>query len=252
MKTSVSFVVMLLDDFNNKVISGSSARVWIPNEKPPIPKAGGYYVFTDVRQRQFELLVESAMYESQRVEMDLAGLHSPGQIIKLRLVPNRSYLLPSGTTCVEGRAEPGSQIRIFTTRHVNPMKLLYDYSHRGEGAQELKLYHPEEADMEGRLLYIEHKSGTGEFFRILKAGQEAGTYILPEPLCNSYKKIGTALYPVYGARADQRGEFFLPIFPTGKGPCPYTCMAVGNARVRREAVFEAGRLNKMNLMEEEN
>ncbi len=250
-RTKVSLVIVLIDDFNNKVIAGSKARVWIPGEKAPILKTEGYYVFTNLSQVQFQVLIESGMYENQTVPVMLSEEDAGYTMIKARMVPNRAYLLPSGTTCVEGTAEPGSRIRLFCREGVKTLKLLYDYDCSGEYSRGIGIYHPDEMDIEGKVLYIENRDRSNqEFFRISKA-EDGGRYLLSEPLVSNYKKIGTTIYPVYGANADEKGYFFLPVLNMNGDVREFFCEAVGTGTKARICRLIKGTVNKVNLLKEE-
>lgn len=250
-RTKVSLVVLLIDDFNNKVITGSKARVWIPGEKSPIQKPEGYHVFTGLSEVRHQILIESGMYESQTVPVNLSGEDAAYTMLKVRMVPNRAYLLPSGTTCAEGTAEPGSQIRLFCREGVKALKLLYDYDGSGAHGKEIGIYHPEEMDIEGKVLYIENRDRSKqEFFRISKADGE-GRYLLTDPLESSYKKIGTTIYPVYSTNADEKGYFFLPVLNMSGDAREFYCEAAGTEHTSHSCRLVKGTINKLNLLKEE-
>jgi hypothetical protein len=251
-KTRVSLVVELIDDFNNRIITGSGIRVWIPGEKPPVRKPEGYYVFTNLSQAQAEVFIESGRYERQSISVDLSETDAAYTARKVRLVPGRAYVLPSGTTCVEGMAEPDSRIRMFSRESVKTLKLLYDYACGGEQEGKIGIYHPEDMDIEGKSLYIENRDKSNyEFFRISKGCKEGGGYVLSEPLKSDYKKIGTTIYPVHTANADEKGRFFLPILDIRENACEFFCEAEGNGKTARNYTLVKGTVNKVDLLKKD-
>ncbi len=242
----VSLVVMLIDDMTDKVITGA-ARVWIEGAPAPVRKSEGYYVFTNLTGERAVVRIRHGMYEPKIFETDLPQEGEPYAMRKVRLTPGRSYRLPAGTTCVEGRAEPGSRILLFSREGAKGLKLLYDY----KGSRSISIYHPADLQLEGKMLRIEGKgSPEGETFRVLSK-EEEGTYILECPLAHEYKKIGTTLYPIYEAETDERGNFFLPIYRLNKASAVFCCQALGREMVQREISLEKGAVGRVNLMHEE-
>lgn len=245
----VSLVVMLIDDMTDKVIR-EPARVWIEGRPAPIRKTEGYYVFTDLPGEKALVRIQQGMYEARAVETELPGPGEPYIMRRVRLTPGRCYRLPSGATCVEGKAEPGSRICLFSKKGAKGMKLLYDY----DGSEEdfISIYHPAEQQLEGKLLYIEGKDGkTSESFRILARDEEEGRYRLEKPLNNHYKKIGATIYPVYETEADSKGSFFLPILKLGGEAVPFLGQAFGTDRIQKEFLLTRGAVNRVSLLKEE-
>lgn len=257
-RSRVSLVVLLIDDFNNKVINGKGVRVWIAGARPPLHKPEGYYVFTDLVKGQTEVLVDSGIYERQSVSVSMQETGKPYTMLKIRLIPNRSYLLPPQTTCLEGTAKPGSQIRLFCREESKALKLLFDYSCQGEQAGAISIYHPEAMDIEGKNLFIESRDRSkAEFFQI-NSCQGSGRYRLAGTLKNDYKKIGTAIYLVHTANTDKKGYFFLPVIHISSTNNEFFCEASSETEVfdrietvNRSCTLVKGRVNKLTLLKEE-
>ena len=243
----VSLVLTLVDDFSNKVIAGSGFRVWIPGEKPPVRKPEGYYIFTNLQGPEAQVFIEAGLYESRAVTAELGGV--PYTSIKVRLTPNRNYPMPRDTTCVEGRAEPGSLIRILCPEDSRPLKLIYDYERGGEkDGLQISLYHPENGDIEGKVLYITNENTGSEFFRVLQRTGKNGDYALEESLSADYRKIGTTVLLAAGGRADDEGAFFLPIPNVTGVTNRFLCEAVGKeTTIRLERRFKTGAVNHLDF-----
>ncbi len=242
----VSLVLTLIDDFSNKVILGSGARVWIPGEKPPVRKPEGYYVFTNLQGREAQVFIQAGLYEDRTLTAELGGV--PYTSLKVRLTPDRNYPVPRDTTCVEGRAEPGSLIRILCPEAGRPLKLIYDYERSGEkGGMQISLYHPDTVDIEGKALYITNDKTGAEFFRVLQRMDRNGDYLLERPLCADYRKIGTTVLPVTAGRADDKGIFFLPIPNMTGDTNRFLCEAAGKKTVRLERRFKTGAVNHLDF-----
>ena len=248
-RRKVSLVLLLIDDFSNKEITGSNARAWIFGEKPPVRKPEGYFVFTNLNQPEVEVSIEAGLYESRTLWVKLQEDVSY-TFLKVRLTPNRSYPIPRDTTCVEGKAEPGSLIRIVCLEDSKPMKLIYDYRREESGGSKISIYHPETVDIEGKALYIENSKSGAEFFRVLQKGEENGAYEVEQPLSRDYRKIGTAIFSVFDCTADERGYFFLPLPYAGREGNRFLCEAQGKEILRKECQFKAGVINRLDLVTE--
>lgn len=245
----ISLVVMLIDDMTDKVIR-DAAKVWIEGRPAPVRKSDGYYVFTDLPGERAVVRIQQGMYEPRILETELPGPGEPYIMRRVRLTPGRCYRLPSGATCVEGKAEPGSRICFFSKKGARGLKLLYNY----DGSQEtlISIYHPAEQQLEGKLLYIEGKDGkTSETFRILAKDGEEGRYRLEKPLAHPYKKIGATIYPVYETEADSGGSFFLPILKLGGDAVCFCGQAFGKETIQKEFSLTRGAVNRVSLLKEE-
>ena len=246
----VSLVVMAIDDFTGKPILGSNVRVYIDGTAKAIKKNDGYHVFVNLDRPIVTVCAEGGQYSPRSIECNLPASEEQYTLLKLRMIPNRSYPIPQNTTCIEGKAAPDSLIRIFCYDSVNAFKLLYDY--KKETTSENKaivIFHPDDMDMEGKLLHITNsEGGNQELLRITGvADKENKKYVLEKGLSASYKKIGTSLYSVYETVADKNGSFFLPIANTYKEKYLYYCEAVGEKTVSLKLELDSGRVNRIDL-----
>ena len=243
----VSLVVVAMDDFNNKPISGNKLRVWIEGEKPAIQKEEGYYVFVNLQRKEFIVNLEGGLYYKQQIFIDEKKLSQyEGKIVKVRMIPNRSYPIPKNTTCIEGKAKANQVIWAYSVACSEPYKLLYEYP---KGEEQISIFHPEDMDIEGKTLVIRDKNETQtEFFKVEeKKEEEKLLYRIERALNNGYKKIGTVIYPVYTIETDKNGEFYLPIDQVYAEKTEFTfCMKDDiNRKVTME--LSTGRVNKIDL-----
>lgn len=251
----VAVAVLVLDDFTDRILSGSAIQVRATGlPAKPIRKSDGYFVFTTDQGQIRQIEVESIFYDKEIVIVEQEKLHPLHPVVKVRLKPNRRYAMPGSVTSLEGQAEPGSEIRVIYTSHPQPLKLLYDYGKNGgEAEREIRLFHPEKKDLAGRTLAIQSKEQKEpELFRVLEmTDSEKGVCLLTQALSKEYKKIGTTIFPVYTTRADKKGEFFL-LLPglKGKEPCPCRVQAVGQKTVRAESRLTPGQTNRLDLLKQ--
>lgn len=243
----VSLVVVAIDDFNNKPISGNKLRVWIEGEKPAIQKQEGYYVFVNLKRNEFILNLEGGLYYKQQIPIDEKKLSQyTGKVVKVRMIPNRSYPIPQNTTCIEGKAENDMMILAYSEAYAEPYKLLYQYP---KGEEEMSIFHPEDVDIEGKMLLIKNKAETQmEFFRVEeKKEEEKKLYSIERPLEFAYKKIGTVIYPVYMIETDKNGDFYLPIDNIYAEKIAFTFCRADNTQKRKIMELITGRVNKIDL-----
>lgn len=205
---SVSLAVLVIDDFTGKPILGNAVRAYIPGQKAPIIKSDGYRVFINVEEAEVELICESAAYE-KRVEK--ISLRDTEEVHIVRLMPNRSYPVVNGTTCVSGHSEMADSI-LFWNKGNKGYRLLSDYTASGQ-EQVIAIYNPDKASLEGKTFLIQD-SQQKEFFRIV--GSTGKEYRIDRSLLADYSKIGTIIIPVYEVGTDEWGDFFFPLSEMGK------------------------------------
>lgn len=239
----VSLVIMLIDDMTDKVIT-DAARVWIEGGAPCIRKSEGYYVFTDLAGERVSVRIRHGMYEQKCVDIKVPGEGEPYVMRKVRMTPGRCYHLSAGTSCVEGRAEPGSRIHLFRREGERGLKLLYDYGKEAE--KYISIYHSANMQLEGKLLRIVGKNRlSSETFRILS--KEGDRYVMEEPLKQEYKKMETTIYPVYETQTDDDGRFFIPVGKTGASSAVFCCQALGKELIQCDVTLEKGIVVKADL-----
>lgn len=240
----VSLVVIPIDDFTGKPITGSNVRVYITGEKPPIVKAEGYRVFVNIQQPCVKVHCESGLYDPREDIVELKD--QPLQMLKIRLSPNTSYPIPPDTTCVVGNTKPNAHLLLRSKTTESAYKLLYEYSHKEEKSKQyMEIYNPLKKELEGKLFYICSKDQTDwEYFKI--RGFEQDKYILETPLQHEYKKIGTDIVPVYETYADKNGDFFLPISGKHGESMEYICQIDGQEECK-EITLYSGKRNKIIL-----
>lgn len=246
-KMGVSLVVAAIDDFKNKPIRGNKLRVWIEGEKPSIQKEEGYYVFVDLTRREFVLNLEGGLYHKQQIYIDSEKLSQyAGKILKVRMIPNRSYPIPQNTTCIEGKARKNSMILAYSEKYTEPYKLLYEYQF---GEKNINIFHPEDVDIEGKTLLIKSKDEIQqEFFKINeKKEEETKVYGLSIPLSCGYKKIGTSIYPVYTIETDKNGEFYFPVNQIYEEKIPFIFCRADKTENKKKIELLTGRVNKIDL-----
>lgn len=218
MRTTVSFVIRLMDDFTGMPVTDHFVRVYASGTGAPIRKGDGYYVFTNCVGRVW-VSVRSPYYYEERTQIDTS--EEKATVHQLWLHPNRQYRLPEGVVCIAGSAAPESSIGVVIEREENCMKLLHDYSKKKDACM-LELFYPGGTELSGRQFLIASRDGKcREFFSAVGAAKRG--CLLSAPLSQDYKRTETKIYRCYCTRADEKGDYFLPIKEAlrEKAPCRF-------------------------------
>ena len=227
----VSFAVLLIDDLTGRAITGSNARAWIENEKPPIKKGDGWFVFTDLVPGEYSVNAEGGHYTLQSVTCSFED--GKPQTLRICLKPSKTYPVPYGFLRIEGKAEPNAEVTIFMQSKQGALKLLSDAE---KGSDTLHVFHAEGADLEGGTFRIIAQSGAEETV-FIRAKQPNNTYMLLSPLQNDYTRVGTILTSTTVTAADKNGRVFAVLNSAAKD-AKIVCEAKGEKTVRKE--YERG------------
>ncbi len=243
----LSVAVQLTDDLTGDPIRGSNARVWIEGQKPPIKKADGRSIFVDLPEGGYVINAEGGTYARASVNCTVEA--GKAENITIRLLPNRLYPVSSEAIRIEGRAEPGSVVRIYTADKARAYKLLTDAE---SGDRVIGIYHGGVANIEGKLLKIIAPDGQGEFIRVIAA--ESGDrleYQLSTELGAAYPKIGTVIVPVSECTADDNGGIMLLLKSgSGNGSPEMICEVSGsNGTVQKKIDISGSNYIKVDLTE---
>lgn len=241
---TLSFAVLVIDDFTDKRISFVS--IFLNGcRKNPIQKTEGYYIFTNIIEKQITILIEAVNYKTETRNIDLTDILQYS-IIRVRLKPEKTYSFPKNTTYLEGKGIAFSQIRLLCYQNIKYFKLCYDYS-VAEDANSIRIYSPERLDLEGKKFgIVEKKTNRYEYFTILeKKREQQETYLLERKLERDYKKMGTCIYSVLETTADKEGYFFLPIkeMIQEKEACMFEMEFLGGIE-KRELLLNGGCINQ--------
>ena len=258
LKRKVSVAVMVVDDFTGRPISDASLTVRAAQMlEPPVRKPDGYFVFLDAPTQVLDITARAWTYHPAAIRVEPGSLPQLFPVVKLRLTPNRRYRIPTDTTCLEGRAAPGAQLRVICTNDPRPMRLLYDYTLKGPmDGRLIQLYDPSASDLEGRQFALIRKTEpVPEFFMVqqLAEGEEEGACVLTAPLSKGYKKAGTTILPVYTVEADEQGDFFLPLHTPAVKVCKCRIFweSPDGSTGCQERELEPGRVTRLDLSESE-
>ena len=171
-----------------------------------ILKQDGYCLFLNVGQEEFEVEVESPIYQSRHLWLKA---DRGEEVEEVFLYPKVSYPVKTGVTIVQGTAVPGAVIKFHLEDGDWEGKLLRDYQ---KGEEEIEIFLKGKIKIGNRMWYVrDREKKIGEYCnaRVTDAGSEK--FGLTCPLKADYRKKDTDICQAYECTADEKGEFYLLI-----------------------------------------
>lgn len=224
MKRNVSLVLVPIDDLTSKVITKNHITPWIEWEKPPIWKQG-VYVFTDIRQTEFTVHIESGRYQAMAYPVTLELGHM--KEIKIRLTP--SCLLPENglAATIRGTGTPGETVSFYSESRNQGYRLARDY----KPGELMLLYHGETLDFSGKKAVLRDKNK--EVFLQMGAKSEENGMEYPISILEledisrdkktemqEFRKVESILSLVYETTVLKDGTFMLYVPMVPNDSCP--------------------------------
>ena len=241
----MSLNVVLLDDLTGRPVTGSNARAWIENAKPPIKKDDGRFIFTDLPEGEYTVLAEGGTF--CRSEVNCVITPDRAEYVTLRLLPNSLYPTPSDCIRIAGVCEPGALVAVYSSDKTAAYKLLSDVK---KGAETVGIYHPDTVNIEGKLLRIISKGKGSEFIRIKSISDpENSEYALFGKISGSYPKVGTMLAEASEVKADEKGKFTVLIKSRPAEDAGIVCELVGVKGSAKEFPLEGKSFIKVDMTE---
>lgn len=199
-KIRLSKAVLLRDSFTGEPVT-SGVRVSSLSGGRAERKNDGYLLFLDVLGAEFEVVLDSPVYQRKRV---LLKADRGEEVEEVFLYPSQAYPMRQGCTIVRGKARAGSLLRFYLEDAKKDCRLLADYK-KGDG--HISFYWKGGAFPP--LWHIKEKqNGEGEYF-LVKAGDGQEPFQLAKPLQSPYQKKSAVACPAMETAADEKGEFYL-------------------------------------------
>ena len=200
-KIRLSKAIFLRDAFTGEPVS-AGIRIHSLSGGRMEKKAGGYFLFLDVDSSEFEIQVESPIYQSRKLWLKKdCGV----EVEEVFMYPSPSYPLRSGDTVIRGRTKPGSLIRFHLEDERGSGRLIGDYK---KGEPEISFYN-KGATGSGIWHIREKKKIVGEYFRVKCLEDDTERYALYAALASDYQKKDTVIFPAQESIVDEKGEFYL-------------------------------------------
>ncbi len=206
-RVQVSLVISLIDDYTGRRITSSAVQIRVEGAEKPIYKKEGYYIFTNLPQKEVTLSVQTPEYQTIKKQISLQELKGREPLVKIRLQPGKCYSLLNGMTILTGKAEPFSILHAASIQSSYFYRLLYDYKKE----KQISIFNAAKIDLEAKNFLIwQRNSEEHEFFSIWTAKDASfELFEIEESLEQEYKKTATKIFPVFTAQADEKGSFFV-------------------------------------------
>ena len=210
---TVSLVVCPIDDYTAEPRSGGNIHVFLKdNPKKPVRKSDGYYVFTDLTETSYDVLVESDIYLAENVNIVLKELDPANPIAYLNLKPNSVYPFPLGATLVRvtlrdqnGNAlQNAKAVAAIMSSSCAVAKLAQDGLKKG--SSEIGLINVSGKISVGDMFLIKEKEEVcSEYCKIVGVSRGKQLYNLARPLQFNHIR-GALLLPAIETRNASNGE----------------------------------------------
>lgn len=248
--TRVSLVVCTIDSYTALPRSGGNISVRLEGMawKIPVRKAGGYYVFTDLPEGLYNVIVYSDVYLEEITAVNIADLDPKNPVINITLKPRVYYPFPEGATLVRlslrggnGLAIPAAPVTaVMITENCARAKLSGELS--GDGENTIQVAYVSGRISAGDVYLISEKDNKeSEYCSIACLREDAKCFGLQGRLQHPHQR-GALLLPVVRTRTDSRGEtviYFREPYPGNFKVRLQT--EINNKLVEKELDIEAGK-----------
>lgn len=199
----LSKTILIKDAFSEEAVT-NGMQIWTSYGGKPILKPGGYCLFLNVGQAEFEVEIRSPVYRCRKVSLKADAGEQAEEIF---LYPSKSYPVKAGSTWVCGQAPAGTALWFHLEEKENECRLLRDFS---RGGDRICIFQKGKPKTGKQNWYIwEKERRAGEYFQAQEIPGEPETYVLAQPLGADYRKKDAVLYPAFTYITDETGEIYL-------------------------------------------
>ncbi len=198
----LSKVILLKDAFSEETVTnGMQIQVFPDGEY--VLKPGGYCLFLNIRQEEFDVEIDSPIYRHRTVTLKADGGEQTEEFF---LYPSKAYPVKQNSTRVLGAALPNTMLWFHIKESTKECKLLCDYHKE----KRISIFKKGTAGQGKRNWYIwDKEKKTGEYFQAQENPDEPEVYELSCLLKADYQKKNTMLYPAFSYITDETGELYL-------------------------------------------
>jgi hypothetical protein len=254
-KTSFSFAVCLIDSYTSAPVLGNDHLVSIVGMSvKPIPKTGGYYVFTDLPKAFYQIEIKSKFYMQENIEVSPDFLESKEPILYVPLMPNTQYPFGEEATALvallkNNQGSPAVKVKAkatITSLECVKAKLAQDFN--AESSDPIYFAQIVGKITIGDRFFIQSGSGAAEYFRIVKVDEGMRSYSLQTPLQSTYEK-GSLLFPVIESQSDNKGELLLFFKPYRTQTFGITLeFTYGNEKLIQDLIMKQGVITSLGII----
>lgn len=202
---SLSKVILLKDAFSEETVANGIQIRGLQGAKPVL-KPGGYILFLNLEQKEFEVEIDSPIYRKRKVRLRADNGEEAEEIL---LYPSEAYPVRAGSTGITGQAPPDAVLWFSLEETERECRLLGDYK-KGDGS--IRIFQKGKIRRGKTGWYIrDRETEEGEYFEAQELSGEPEVYGLLAPLKSDYRKKDAALYPAFLYRTDESGSLYLPL-----------------------------------------
>lgn len=199
----LSKVILLKDAFSEETVT-NGIQIKTSYGGRTVIKSGGYCLFLNMEQEEFEAEISSPIYQSRKLRLKADGGEREEEIF---LYPSSAYPIKRECTEVSVSLFPEAVFWCHLERGAEACKLLQDY-HKEE--EQILIFCKGRTGIRKRNWYIRDKEkNRGEYFQIREGTEESESCILVQSLKNDYRKKDAALYPAFECMAGGDGICYL-------------------------------------------
>lgn len=202
----LSFVLHLRGVYPERPLLSSEAAVYANgNLLRREYKKGGYFVFSDIPEGEYEITVRSPLYQTETFDISVDySDNKSARVINLLLNPSENNPVICRFPRIKGRAFGEKRVYIFCENY--KLKTASDTANAGNAS--LKLF----GDIKPKLPCVCAILGKTDFEMITLCGFEGDLYLLNEPLKHAYPR-SSEVFPLIGVGCGENGDFFFALPP---------------------------------------
>lgn len=100
--TKLSIALLITDSFTGKVVSNAIKVSILENSKTAYRNLSGYFIFTDLENGIYSVIIESELFFSITKQINISSLDPKNPLVFIQLIPKPSYPFPENSTLIRG------------------------------------------------------------------------------------------------------------------------------------------------------
>ena len=208
-KRTVSFVLLLQDDFSGAVQSDPGQRFCVNGRTVcPMKKPEGYLVFFGLSGTEYEVSISSAKYLDTLLHIDSGKLDPKYPVVTVRLFRKPGVWFPDSEWLDGCKGKPG-QMAVLPSPETLSLSLR-TMEDAGDGSVKVGLMGYSTRDLVGLRFSVGQKADCETF--IITRKLDEGQYLIDRPLLKKHKS-GDQVVRTFAAMCGENGGFSIPVEP---------------------------------------
>lgn len=207
---SGSFVTLafrIRDNFDDLVIKDEKFNFYLNGDIiTPIKKYDGYYIITDIQDKNFNLKIVSHRYFDKILDINLDNINEKNKCIEIFLIPNYKYFIPNNSCQIKGNVDPNTLILL--TKYHSRTNLRYQSFNKTSNT--IFISNPAGESLNGRVLAIVDCENNKFEVVFIKEKISDTEYLVDVKISNKIKR-SLPMHKAYVSQSDENGMFNLYI-----------------------------------------